>query len=169
MKIITKFTIATEQGVAELLELTKGIIEEKFSFLLDADSIEKYRTENWDKPTLIAELNSMSNQFLVVYVDDQPAGFARITSKGKQPSVLENKRSIRIADFGILQHYNQEAVRLSLFEKCLTVSKFYDNIWIYEYVENPFLSLFEKHGFIRQEETFALTEELPLPFVCLIK
>lgn len=168
MKIITKFTIATEQGVAELLELTEKSITEKLSGLITDAVLTDFITVNYNKQTLISELNSMSNQFLVVYADDVPAGYARITSKGKQPLILENKRCIRIADFGILQHYNDEAVRHSLFEKCMAVAKFYESIWISEYSENPLLPFFEDNGFTRQEVA-PDWEGLSLSSVCLIK
>lgn len=115
----------------------------------------------------MAEVNSMSNQWLVVYVDDYPAGYAKITSKGKKPVILDNKRAIRIADFGILKKYAEPIVWNALLEKCLNVCKSYDGTWINEYVQNPLLDFFESKGFVRQPEACQL-DELPLASVYLI-
>jgi hypothetical protein len=167
-KIITKFTVATEQGMYALLMLTREIATEKFSHLLNEQTLEKYIATNFNRERLIVEVNSMSNQWLVVYVDDEPAGYARITSKGKAPAALDNNRVIRIADFGILNKYQDPAVRHSLFDKCIMVCKPYEALWINEYAENPLLNFFETAGFVRQEMKGQM-DELPLSAVYLIK
>lgn len=110
----------------------------------------------------------MSNQWLVVYKNDQPAGFARITSKGERPATLSQQRVIRIADFGILKEYADPEVRQSLFDKCLSVCKPYEATWINEYVQNHFIDFFKASGFVQQED-IANHYELPLPSAYLIK
>jgi ribosomal protein S18 acetylase RimI-like enzyme len=167
MNIITKFTVATEQGMNVLLTLTRELAMEKFSSLMEQKLIDSYISKNFNQQTLINELNSMSNQWLVTYVDDNPAGYARITSKGKRPSVLDGKRAIRIADFGISKKYQDPTISNTLLEKCLNVCKPYEGIWINEYAQNPVIKLFENKGFARQKEPCQL-DELPLASVCLI-
>lgn len=167
-KIITKFTIGTEQGMGVLLYLTQTIALEKYSTLVSKDIIDSYLSENFSEKNLMVEVNSMSNQWLVVYVNDKPAGFARITSKGERPKSIAQKRIIRIADFGIIKEYTDPAVRQSLFDKCLSICKSYEVIWINEYSENPLINFFESEGFTKQEDGIGLNE-LPLKYVCLIK
>lgn len=167
-KIITKFTIATEQGIGSLLYLTQTIAREKFETLLPKDQLENYLSENCSEKALMAEINSMSNQWLVVYMDDQPAGFARITSKGERPETLTQKRVIRIADFGVLKEATNPAIRQSLFDKCLSVCKSYEAVWINEFTQNPLISFFESQGFIIQDGNFTM-DELPLKSLCLIR
>ena len=166
--IITKFTIATEQGMNALLFLTQTIAEEKFSTLLQKQKLDDYISSNFSETTLIVEVNSMSNQWLVVYADDKPVGFARVTSKGERPKILAQKRAIRIADFGVLKGDANPAIIESLFNKCWSVCKAYDAVWINEYQENPFINFFESEGFTKQEGKLELGE-LPLQSVCLIK
>lgn len=167
-KIVTKFTVATEQGMNALLLLTKAIAIEKLSNLLGAEILDNYIAENFSEQTLIVEVNSMSNQWLVVYADDQPAGYAIITSKGKRPGRLDGKRIIRIADFGILKKYADPAIRQSLFDKCMSVCKPYDAVWVNEFCENPIIDFFETEGFVKEKEIY-VHDELPLQSVCLIK
>ncbi|RFS21875.1 N-acetyltransferase [Chitinophaga silvatica] len=167
MNIITKFTVVTKQGMETLLMLTKDLAIEKFSSLIKQNVLENYILKNFNEQALVAEVNSISNQWLVVYVDDQPAGYACITSKGKRPENLEGKRAARILYFGVLNKYPAPAVKDALLEKCLSVCKSYENIWIDEYIDNPVLELFEHKGFIRQPGTGKL-DGLPLTSVCLI-
>ena len=166
--IITKFTIGTEQGLSTLLFLTQTIAREKLLPLLPKEQVENYLSENFSGQALTVELNSMSNQWLVVYDNDKPAGFARITSKGERPEVIANKRAIRIADFGVLKEYDDPAIMHSLFDKCWSVCKAYEAIWINEYAENPFIPFFESEGFTRLNEEI-VPEEFFLPGVTLIK
>jgi hypothetical protein len=168
MNIITKFTLGSGAGRDTLLQLTKELAIEKYATLLDEKSLTSYIDKNFSPQTLIAETNNMSNQWLVVYVDDVPAGYAYITSKGKRPESLEGKRAMRIADFGILQKYQEAAVRDALFEKCLQICKSLEGIWMIEYVANPLIAYFESKGFSRQK-TDAQPAELPLEYVSLIK
>jgi len=167
-KIITKFTVATEKGMGALLYLTQTIAREKFISLIPKEKIEIYLLEKFSEKTLMMEVNSMSNQWLVVYTNDKPVGFARITSKGERPKTIAQKRVIRIADFGIIKEYADPAIRKSLFDKCLSVCKSYEAIWINEYLENPFISFFESEGFVKQDGATEL-DELQLQSVCLIK
>jgi len=166
--ITTKFTIATERGIGVLLNLTQTIVREKFSALLPMESIESYLSQTFNEKALMVEVNSMSNQWLVVYKNEKAVGFARITSKGERPKTIFQKRVIRIADFGIVKEYTDPAIRQSLFDKCLSVCKGYEVVWINEYLENPLISFFESEGFTKQEGNAKL-DELPLQSVCLTR
>ncbi|NML22012.1 hypothetical protein HHL16_14075 [Pseudoflavitalea sp. G-6-1-2] len=97
----------------------------------------------------------------------EPAGYACITSKGNRPHLLEGKRAVRIVDFGGLKKISDPAVKETLLEKCLTVCKSYDNVWITEYVDNPVIELFESRGFVRQDDS-ALLDGISLTSVSLI-
>lgn len=148
--------------------LTQTIAGEKFSTLLRQQDLEEYISENFSEQALMKEINRMSNQYLVVYSNNTPAGFALITSKGIRPKSLTQKRAIRIADFGILKEYDTIEIKQSLLDKCLSVCKFYDSTWINEYAQNPLIPFFESAGFIRQDEVTEF-DELQLKSVCLIK
>lgn len=163
MQIITKFTIATDQGVETLLMLTKELAIQKYASLVSGPLLDQYILENFNKQTLITEVNSMSNQWLVVYADGVPAGYVRITTRGKKPQVLEGKRAVRIADFGILKKYAAPAIRDSLLEKCLAVCKSHEGVrvWINEHLESSLPQLFESKGFTREKEACQL-DGLPL-------
>mgnify|MGYP000149641437 CR=1 FL=1 len=168
MKIITKFTLGSQQGRDILLLLTRELAIEKFSSLVDEQILTDYINKHFNKETLIAETNDMSNQWLVIYIDDMPAGYACITSKGERPEFLAGKRAMCIADFGVLHKYATPAVIDSLFEKCLSICQAVDGIWITAYAQNPLIPYFESKGFILTKTGFQATE-LPLKYVSMIR
>lgn len=84
MNIIAKFTVATEQSLDILVKLTRQLAIEKFSMLLDPQVMENYINQYFNTKALVVELNSMSNQWLVVYVDDQPVAMPKLLQKVRE-------------------------------------------------------------------------------------
>lgn len=168
MNIITKFTVATEQGIDMLLQLTKALALEKYATVLEPEALEYYIEAAFSERTLISELNSLANQWLVVYAEGIPAGYARVTAKGKRPDQLQGRRALRIADFGILKKFPEPEIRDALLDKCIAACHGHESIWINEYTANPFMVSFEGKGFVPQQEAWRM-DDLPLSSVCLIR
>jgi len=167
-KIVTKFTIGTERGIDYLLFITKAIAREKFTGKIPDQELEAYINVNFNKDTLIVELNSMSNQYLIVYADDEPAGYARVTSKGTRPRLFDGKTLAKIADFGVLAKYSDPLISKQLFEKCLSICTMQQTIWISDYQNSPYADLFKSYGFKRNID-INIPQELSLPPVYLVK
>ncbi|MDB5149560.1 MAG: hypothetical protein JWQ57_3580 [Mucilaginibacter sp.] len=167
-EIITKFTIGNQQGIDTLSFITEATAREKFAGKITDQELEDYIDTNFNKEVLMIELNSMSNQYLIVYVNDEPAGYAKVTSKGTRPAVFAGKTLARITNFSVLTKYNDPSIRKSLFEKCLSISTMQQVVWISEYESNPYLDFFESYGFKRSNNINA-PQELPLLPVYLVK
>ncbi|WP_052496186.1 hypothetical protein [Pedobacter lusitanus] len=167
-KIITKFKVATDDAINELLYLTKAITIEKYAGFVASDVIERYIADRYHDKQLIDEMNSFGNQWLVVYADGLAAGYAFLTTQGKRPRLLENKKAICIADFGVLQSHLSGAARQSLMDKCLSIGKSYEAIWFNEQNDSPLLSFFEDHSFIKMNEDHFLIHP-DLKMACLIR
>ncbi|RAJ27236.1 N-acetyltransferase [Pedobacter cryoconitis] len=151
-KVITKFKVATEDAIFELLYLTRTIALEKYAHLVDKDVIESYISHNYNDKQIIDEMNSFGNQWLVVYVDEQAAGYAFVTTQGKRPQSLEGKKAVCIADFCVLKEYLSSEAKQSLLNKCLSIGKGYESLWLTEQIDNPLISFFEAHEFQSKEE-----------------
>ncbi|WP_426278667.1 hypothetical protein ACN9MN_05415 [Chryseobacterium sp. S-02] len=167
MNIVTKFALATDEFTDILLKLVHKLLAEKYSQLLDSKQLQEYIEKYYNRKYFVSEMNSMFNQSLVVYADNMAVGYAKVTSRGKVPESLNNKRAVRIADFSILKSFMEPEIQESLFQKCFSVCKYVEGIWINEYKENPILEFFENKGFLRQAETFEL-DDIPLSSICLI-
>lgn len=167
MEITTKFAIATDEGTKKMLELTRELAKEKFALLPDQKELQEYLEKQFNEKQLVAEMNNLSNQWLVVHAGTLPAGYAKITAKGKRPQVLENRRAARIADFAVSETYPEPEIRNALLEKCLALCSHHDGIWINECFPPSIIELFENRGFERQPGDWQ-HEELHISSVCLV-
>ena len=166
--IVTKFTIGTDDGINALLFLTSATAREKYRGKVPDQELEDYISEKFNKEVLMMELNSLSNQYLIVYADDEPAGYARVTSKGARPDFFGGKTLIRIADFGVLAKYDDPLVIKSLFDKCISITNMQQMVWISEWENSPYLDFFESYGFKKNTKITA-SYPLSLPAVYLVK
>jgi hypothetical protein len=167
-KIVTKFIIGNEQGINDLLVITSTTARERFKGKVPDQELENYIDANFSKDALMVELNSMSNQYLMVYADDEPAGYVRVTTKGTRPEFFAKKTLARIADFGVLAKYTDPLISKSLFEKSLSISSMRQVVWISEFEDSPYLDFFESYGFKRNIE-ISVPKVLPIQPVYLVK
>lgn len=169
-KIITKFTIASEEGIALLQMLGEKRGQEKYTGLLDTTQMENYLFEKFNTATIISNLNTFSNQLIVVYVDDQPAGYAYLSGNGNVPEAFKDKRLLYLEDFEILEAYKASAARKTLMEKCLNVSKSYEALKTSENTNAPeMIAFYEQYGFQEKGQEEISISGVTFPSVILIK
>lgn len=164
--ITVKFVVAAEQVIADIKQLGRTVTTEKYGGLVQADVLEHYISSHFNEKTLTDGINNFSSQWLVAYAGEEAVGFARVSSKGKRPAVLQDKRSLGILTFCMLQQYSPHP---ALLEKCIELGKQHEAVWLPEYVNSPLLAYFEQYGFHRAEAVANSAEALPLPFVYMVK
>jgi hypothetical protein len=166
-RIITKFTIGADRDLKTLLYIGEATAREKYTGRASEQEIEAHIQSNFNHKRLKAETSSMSNQYLVVYEDGEPAGYARVTSKGERPGQFEGKSAVRIADFSVLKKFRDDRLKAALLEKCLSVCGLQKITWISEYEGHPDLAFFETRGF-RKSTTITGFDEFGLALVYLV-
>lgn len=168
--IKTKFTVASEEGVGVYRELAGKSIWQKYGAVVKAATIELHLDAqlNWER--IVSELNTFSNQLVVVYVDDQPAGYAFLKGSGHTPEVLKNKRNICIAEFEVLDEYLAGKAKTVLLEKCLNICKSYEAIWFCEQDnQQEMIQLFTAYGFYREGSGTIMSTSFGLPLAIYVK
>jgi hypothetical protein len=151
MSIISKFTIATEEGLAVLFQLREAQIRNLYATSTDTASLNQYIAQQLDHKETILELNDLSTQMLTVYNKEIPAGYVMI-KQVDQPAVLADKKVINLASFYIEPNQNQEEVRASLWNKTLSLTRQYDAIWLEVLQHDPLLPYYKAWGFEISEE-----------------
>ncbi|WP_440697848.1 GNAT family N-acetyltransferase [Chitinophaga sp. 22536] len=167
LNITTKFVVVNEANIQALLSLITGLAREKYGQLLSSAQLDDYLSR-FTPQQLTSDINNFSNQWLMVYADKEPAGYALITSAGKRPDVLTEKKVKRLAGFGVLQQYQHSNCAAVLMKKCLQAGQSYDALWMHEHAGNPLLPYFEENNF-RQTGQQDELEALPLQGVYLIR
>ena len=151
MSIISKFTIATEEGLAILFRLREAQIKEMYAAVTDDSSLNQYIAQQLDHKETVLELNDLSTQMLTVYHNEIPAGYTMI-KQVDQPALLADKKVIHLASFYLLPNHNEEEVRASLWNKTLSLTKQYEAIWLEVVQNDPLLPYFKEWGFEIREE-----------------
>ncbi|WP_316750750.1 GNAT family N-acetyltransferase [Pedobacter gandavensis] len=169
-KLKTKFTIASEEGIDLLQTLGTQRGKEKYAGILDSSQLENYLYEKFNTNTIVSNLNTFSNQLIVVYVDEQPAGYAYFSGNGNVPEALTDKRVVHFVDFELLNQYKGTGAQEFLMEKCLNVCKSYEALKITENTAAPeMIRFYEQYGF-QQEETAEISiAGVTFPSVTLIR
>lgn len=169
-KIKTKFTIASEEGIALLQMLGEKRGQERYAAIFDTTQLENYLFDKFNTATIVSNLNTFSNQLIVVYVEDQPAGYAYLSGNGKVPEDLKDKRMIHLEDFEVLQEYKESGAKEILMEKCLSVGKSYEALKIIENSdEKEMIAFYEQYGFQQRPSEEISIAGRTFPSVILIR
>ncbi|SEW42471.1 hypothetical protein [Chitinophaga arvensicola] len=138
--IITKFAVASDKMIDELLYLTCTWEQEHPGIAMEGQ---------YSRKVLVDSMNNFSSQWLIVYVGADPAGFAYLTDAGARPGFLEGKRVVHLAAFVILKAYSDTGAAASLLEKCQTIYKGREAMWTELPGDYAYL---ETNGFSRKDE-----------------
>lgn len=122
MNIVSKFTVGSEKGIDLFLALKEAHLKEIYDGITDPVKLRTYIEHELDRRAAINDLNDLSTRLIVVFDDDQPAGYAIIRNAFDRPGILEGKRAVHLSFF-ILSGHNTPEVRLSLWQKCLSVTR----------------------------------------------
>ena len=128
--IKTKFIVASEEGIDLYRHLAIKCARQKYAGVAAAADLDSYVSTAFGRELVVTELNTFSNQLIVVYVGDEPAGYAFLKGSILAPEPLRDKRNICIAAFEITDEYLAGNSKIVLLEKCLNVCKSYDAIWM---------------------------------------
>lgn len=140
--IITKFAVASDKMIDELLYMTRTWMQEHPAIVPEGQ---------YTKKILVDSMNSFSSQWLIAYVGDEPAGFAFLTDGGERPASLENKRIVQLSAFAVLNAYAGSDAKKSLLEKCLLVYKGRDAMWTEQAAIQEQSAFLETYGFVKED------------------
>lgn len=99
MDIVSKFAVASEQGINDLFFLKEVKYKGMYKDIVRADKLDHYIGQQLDHVNAVNELNALGNQMVILYVRNEPAGFAIIKKTGIYPDVLRGKRILNYSFF----------------------------------------------------------------------
>lgn len=169
-RIKTKFTVASEEGIAVLQYLGETRGYEKYGTILNEEQLADYLFDHYNRDTIISNLNTFSNQLIVVYKEEKPAGFAYLTGKGAVSEPFSARRVFHIGAFEILNAFRESEVMEALMEKCMVICKSYDAIQLIEQeAETEMIAFYEKHGFHQRTSQLSVVAGVSVPSLILIR
>ncbi|MDR2223765.1 MAG: hypothetical protein LBE34_13685 [Flavobacteriaceae bacterium] len=166
MNIISKFTIASEEGLQVLFSLRKKQIIAKYQDIVSENILNQYIAQQLDVKEAILELNDLSTQMLTVFVNDTPAGYV-IIKQVPSPELLKQHKVINYSSFYFSPEYNTLEVRTSLWNKCLTLTRAYEALWIEVLQSDPLIPYLQECGF--KVETQTVTPPFNQPSFIMVR
>lgn len=154
MNLISKFTVGSDEGVADLLAVTKTSIANLHKGLIPEDDIKKYIEHHLDTRKMITELNDLSTQLIMTYLEGQPIAYGILKTGSHYSGLSEEKRATELS-FVILQEYDSPEVRQSLWKKCRAAVAFTDIVWTNIVAIDPLLEFMKETGFSVVEDSHA--------------
>ncbi|MCL8538367.1 hypothetical protein [Chryseobacterium gallinarum] len=165
MEIISKFMIGSEEGISDLITIIDSSVYALHKDFVSEEDIRQYINNEIDPRKMINELNNLSNQLVMTYADQQPAGYSLIKSGSVYPGIVAGKRATEIS-FVIIPDFNTPEIRQSLWKKCRAAVSFTDEIWINMLTHDPLLEFLKENGFTQIDT--AQTGPFSLPS-CILK
>jgi hypothetical protein len=159
MDIISKFTIGSDEGVADLLTVETSAINHLYTGKVSEENI-KTHIEKLDPTKMVHELNDLSTQLIITYADGQPVAYSIIKSGSVYPGFSEDKRITELK-FAVVQEQDSPEIRSSLLKKTKSAISFTDIVWINVMVNDPLLEFFKESGFTIAENTQSDAFSLP--------
>ncbi|REC79902.1 hypothetical protein DRF60_02650 [Chryseobacterium elymi] len=160
MNIISKFTVGSEEGISDLITIIDSSVYALHKGLVAEEDIKKYIANDIDPRKMINDLNDLSNQLIIMYADDQPAGYSILKSGSGHPELPEGKKATEIC-FVILSEFDSPETRQSLWKKCRSAASFTDMIWLNMMAHDPLLEFLKESGFTIVADATAGPFQLP--------
>jgi len=153
MDIVSKFTLASEEGLHNLFLLKKDQLLNMYRGSVQQDVLNEYIEVQLNKKDALRDLNNMSSQMITVFAEDVPVGYVIMKQSLSRPKVLTEQKAINYASFYIMHEHDNAETRASLWNKCLSVTHNYDAMWIEVLQTAPLIPFLESCGFQRHEQS----------------
>ncbi|KMQ64799.1 hypothetical protein ACM46_11265 [Chryseobacterium angstadtii] len=160
MSIISKFTVGSEEGISDLITIIDSSVYTMHKGLVPEEDLKTYIKNNIDPRKMINDLNDLSNQLIITYIDEKPAGYSILKSSSGHPALPEDKRATQIS-FVILPEFDSPEARESLWKKSRAAASFTDIIWMNIMNHDPLSTFLKESGFSVAADTTAGPFQLP--------
>ena len=113
--------IATKNDAEVLLSLGRKTFTQTFAAQNTEADMKAYLAQNFTLAKIREELKASGTTFLLAYVDDQPAGYAKLSQN--QNLQLPNAKQAELERIYVLQKFQGQQVGKALFELCIALAK----------------------------------------------
>lgn len=141
--------MADEEDAELIADISRKTFYEAFAAQNSKASMDKFMNEQFTQEALMAEVGEPGNIFLLAYIDDEPAGYARL-KESKNPASLYNVNAFEIARIYVVNKMIGTGIGKALLEECLhiAVENGKEVIWlgVWEYNTRA-ISFYKKFGF----------------------
>lgn len=147
MDIVSKFTVASDEGLHNLFLLKKKQLLEMYQHTVEDELLNKYITQQLNEKDAINTFNSLTTQMITVFIKSEPIGYAIMQQSANKPEALANQRATYCSAFYVLPQHNNTETKSSLWGKCLSTIRRNEAIWIELLEKDPCIPFLKSQGF----------------------
>ncbi|HUR12172.1 MAG TPA: GNAT family N-acetyltransferase [Flavitalea sp.] len=142
-------TTATESDVSLLTSLGRITFEQTFAHDNTAADMQLYLMQNFNESQILDEIHDPASTFIVAYVDQEPAGYAKMRENALPPGVSPSK-ALEIERIYAKQEFIGKKIGKALMEYCMKYARNeqYEMIWLGVWEKNVrAIHFYERWGF----------------------
>lgn len=138
--------LATTDDAELIADLSRDTFRETFAAENSKEDMNKFLNEQFTKGRLMMEVGEPENIFLLAYVDDEVAGYAKLRD-GRKPDELQRDQCMEIARLYVLKDQSGKGVGRQLMNNALDIaSELKKNVvWLGVWEKNERAIRFYKH------------------------
>lgn len=140
---------ANKDDAALIADLSRQTFYETFAAQNTKSDMEKFMVEQFSRELLMEQVSEPGNIFLIAFVDDQPAGYARLKDS-ENPATLGNADALEISRIYVTNTAIGTGIGKALMQECIRVAikRNKEMIWLGVWEHNTrAISFYEKFGF----------------------
>jgi diamine N-acetyltransferase len=146
---VYKVKVAEIEDVSLLAELGARTFYDTFAAENTEMDMQDYIRKTFSRERILHELNDKTSTFLICFVDDVAAGYAKL-QHNKNPASLPEKKAIEIERLYVIQSLIGKKVGKFLMLKCIDIARqgSYELIWLGVWEKNVrAIEFYKKFGF----------------------
>lgn len=140
---------ADEDDAALIADLSRRTFYETFAAQNTKADMDTFMEEQFSRELLMDQVSEPGNTFLLAFMDDQPAGYARLT-ESENPASLGNADALEISRIYVVNTAIGTGIGKALMDECIQIAteRKKDVIWLGVWEHNTrAISFYEKYGF----------------------
>ena len=144
-----RITAATANDIPLLTALGRVTFDQTFARDNTASDMQQYLMENFNEARITEELADPSSNFMLAYVDQEPAGYAKVKANRIPPGVSSTP-ALEIERIYARQEFLGKNIGKALMEACLEFARTngYEMVWLGVWEKNlRAIRFYEKWGF----------------------
>jgi ribosomal protein S18 acetylase RimI-like enzyme len=161
--MFTLTRIASKEDAALIADLSRQTFYDAFASQNTKENMDRFMNEQFTREALMNEVGAEGNIFLLAFMNDEVAGYARMR-EGEKRSEFGNKSSIEIARIYATQNTIGKGIGSALMQKCIDIAGEMkkDIIWLGVWEHNQqAIHFYTKWGFEKfGDHIFPLGDDL---------
>ncbi len=148
--MVNLFIRTADEDDAELIaDLSRRTFFETFAVQNTKENMKKFMEEQFSREQLMEQVSEPGNIFLLAFMDDQPAGYARL-KESENPAALGNVNSLEISRIYVVNTAIGTGIGKAMMNECIqfAIDRKKEVIWLGVWEHNTrAISFYKKFGF----------------------